>query len=73
MPDVSDWSLLPESATKPWATFALCRSFQRKINELQLVDLVGELEDEDLVELEALRATAGVVEELQEGVGKLMP
>ncbi len=51
----------------------MCRSFQRKINELQLVDLVGELEDEDLVELEALRATAGVVEELQEGVGKLMP
>ena len=32
-------------------TSTLCGSLEGKINELELVDLVGELENEDLVEL----------------------
>ena len=54
-------------------TFTLCCRLEGQVDELELVDLVGELEDEDLVELEALRGAAGVVEEVDEVVSELMP
>lgn len=54
-------------------TFTLCRRLEGKVDELKLVDLVGEFEDEDLVELKALRGASWVVEELDQLVGELMP
>lgn len=54
-------------------TSALCGGLETQVDELELVDLIGELEDEDLVELQALLGAAGVVEELDEGVGELVP
>lgn len=54
-------------------TLALSGRLQGQLHELQLVDLVGELEDEDLVEGEALGCTAFVIEELHKSIGELMP
>ena len=51
----------------------MCGSLETEIYELELVDLVGKLEDEDLVEVKALIGTGGVVKEVDEGVGELMP
>lgn len=54
-------------------TCALRRSLQGKVHKLQWVDLIGELNDKDLVELKALRSAPRVIEELKQGVGELMP
>jgi hypothetical protein len=51
----------------------LCCRLERKVDKLELVNLVGELENEDLVELEALRGATRVVEELDQLVCELMP
>jgi hypothetical protein len=51
----------------------LCGGLEGEVDELELVDLVGELEHEHLVELEALGRAGGVVEELDQLVGELVP
>lgn len=54
-------------------TFALSSRLECQLHELQLVDLVGELEDEDIVEGQALGCAARVAEELDEGIRELVP
>lgn len=48
-------------------------SLERQVDELQLVDLVGELEDEVVVDGEAGGGALGVVEDGDQGLGQLVP
>lgn len=54
-------------------TFTLRCGLQSKVDKLELVDLVGKLEYEDLVELKPSRGATGVVEELDQLIRELVP
>ncbi len=54
-------------------TIALRGRAQSQSYKLQLVNLVGESEDEGLVEGQSLRGTLSVVEELYQPIRQLMP
>lgn len=54
-------------------TSTLCSRLKTQVDELELVDLIRKLQDEHLVELEALLCAPRVVEELDQSIGELMP
>lgn len=64
---------MPCATEVPVLTLALCCGFQRQVDQLELVDLVGELEDELVVDGHAKGAAVGVVEDGDEGLGQLVP
>lgn len=46
---------------------------QGQVDKLQLVDLVGELEDEVVIDGEAEGGALGVIEDGDQGLGQLVP
>ena len=54
-------------------TTTLCGRLKTQVDQLELVDLVRKLQDEHLVELQALLCAARVVEEFNQSIGELMP